>query len=173
MLPFGDGQVVIAVERGRDLSLARDHRASSRAAGPKLLRARERNHSYGRRPASSPPSSQPARDVMAVSFVRTAQDVRRVGTEPPKNRCVAKVETSSAVYRAAEIIEAADGIMVARGDLGTSCDRAAAPPGAYLDCIAGSLPVITATDARFDGRSRPDQAEASDVRTPSSTAPAP
>ncbi len=65
-------------------------------------------------------------DFVAVSFVRSADDVRRVsrfiddhlppGTEPPP--VIAKIETLSATEAIDEILEVAGGIMIARGDLG-------------------------------------------------------
>ena len=60
-------------------------------------------------------------DFVALSFVRSAQDVqdlrrlmREVGRTVP---IVAKVEKPEAIERLEEILEAADGVMVARGDL--------------------------------------------------------
>ena len=62
--------------------------------------------------------------MVAVSYVRSAHDVRRVGTEPyPRGPLViAKIETRAAVENLDGIIEASGAIMVARGDLGTECD---------------------------------------------------
>jgi len=59
-------------------------------------------------------------DMVAVSFVRSAHDMRRVGTEPhPRGPLlVAKIETRAAVDNLEGIIEASGAIMVARGDLG-------------------------------------------------------
>ncbi|MBC7216925.1 MAG: pyruvate kinase [Candidatus Caldatribacterium sp.] len=62
-------------------------------------------------------------DYVAVSFVRDAEDIERVREWakakglllPP---LIAKVERKEALQHAAEIIEASDGLMVARGDLG-------------------------------------------------------
>lgn len=65
-------------------------------------------------------------DFVALSFVRTAADVERVrhfvtqhlaaGERPP--RLIAKIETHAAVRGIDEVLDASDGIMVARGDLG-------------------------------------------------------
>ncbi|MYB02743.1 MAG: pyruvate kinase, partial [Acidimicrobiaceae bacterium] len=62
-------------------------------------------------------------DMVAISFVRSAHDIRRVGTEPhPRGpMLVAKIETRAAVQNLAGIIETAGAIMVARGDLGSEC----------------------------------------------------
>ena len=73
-------------------------------------------------------------DMVAISFVRSAHDVRRVGVEPhPRGPLVvAKIETRAAVENLEGIIEASGAVMVARGDLGSEMpDRgAAAPPEA-------------------------------------------
>jgi pyruvate kinase len=59
-------------------------------------------------------------DLIAQSFVRTADDVRALKALLPADgpRLVAKIETQSALDRIEGILEVADGIMVARGDLG-------------------------------------------------------
>ena len=89
-------------------------------------------------------------DMVAVSFVRSAHDIRRVGVEPhPRGPLViAKIETRAAVENLAGIIEAAGAIMVARGDLGTECSLEDLPhlqKAIIKECIAGGRPVITAT----------------------------
>jgi len=109
-------------------------------------------------------------DMVAVSFVRSAHDVRRVGTEPhPRGPLViAKIETRAAVENLAGIIDASDAIMVARGDLGAECAIEDLPHLQKLiirDCIAGGLPAITATQM-LDSMVHaplPTRAEASDV----------
>jgi len=65
-------------------------------------------------------------DMVAVSFVRSAHDIRRLGTEPhPRGPLVvAKIETRSAIENLAGILEAAGAIMIARGDLGIECPLA-------------------------------------------------
>jgi pyruvate kinase len=64
-------------------------------------------------------------DLVALSFVREASDIeelRRVLKEKgSKALIVAKIEDQSAVHSLDEIIQAADAIMVARGDLGIEC----------------------------------------------------
>jgi len=174
VLPFGDGQVVIEVESvGADRALARVTSGGELQGRPGLKLPSERVS------AATPTDEDLVKlaafveagvDMVAVSFVRTAADVRRVGTEPhPRGPLViAKIETSAAVVNLPEIIEAADGIMVARGDLGTEFPIEELPhlqKRIIRDCIAGGLPVITATqmlDSMVD-HPTPTRAEASDV----------
>ncbi|WP_049926127.1 pyruvate kinase [Halopiger goleimassiliensis] len=111
-------------------------------------------------------------DFVAASFVRDAEDVYEVnevleeqGAEIP---IVAKIERAGAVENLEEIIEAADGIMVARGDLGVECPMEEVPmiqKRIIRECREAGLPVITATemlDSMVEAR-RPTRAEASDV----------
>ncbi len=109
-------------------------------------------------------------DMVAVSFVRSAHDIRRVGTEPhPRGPLViAKIETQAAVENLPGIIEAAGAIMVARGDLGTECSLEDLPhlqKAIIKECIAGGRPVITATQMleSMIASPAPTRAEAGDV----------
>lgn len=109
-------------------------------------------------------------DMVAVSFVRSAHDIRRVGVEPhPRGPLViAKIETRAAVENLAGIIEAAGAIMVARGDLGTECSLEDLPhlqKAIIKECIAGGRPVITATQMleSMITSPAPTRAEAGDV----------
>ena len=109
-------------------------------------------------------------DMVAVSFVRSAHDIRRVGTEPhPRGPLVvAKIETRAAVENLPGIIDAAGAIMVARGDLGTECSLEDLPhlqKAIIRDCIAGGRPVITATQMleSMISSPAPTRAEAGDV----------
>ncbi len=109
-------------------------------------------------------------DMVAVSFVRSAHDVRRVGTEPhPRGPLVvAKIETRAAVQNLEGIIDAAGAIMIARGDLGNECSIEELP---HLQkhiirmCIAQGRPTITATQMleSMVYAATPTRAEASDV----------
>ena len=109
-------------------------------------------------------------DMVALSFVRSGHDVRRIGVEPhPAGPLViAKIETRAAVDNLEGIIDASAGIMVARGDLGTECQIEETPhlqKQIIRECIAGGLPVITATqmlDSMVQAAT-PTRAEASDV----------
>ena len=111
-------------------------------------------------------------DFIALSFVRSAQDVleaRRLATlEDTRIPIIAKLEKPEAVERLEEIIEAADGIMVARGDLGVEMGPEKVP---LVQKLAISLTnargkvVITATQMleSMIENPRPTRAEASDV----------
>jgi pyruvate kinase len=109
-------------------------------------------------------------DMVAISFVRSAHDIRRVGTEPhPRGPLiVAKIETRAAVDNLTGIIEASDAVMVARGDLGNECSLEDLPhlqKRIIRECIAGGRPVITATQMleSMVTSPAPTRAEASDV----------
>ncbi len=111
-------------------------------------------------------------DWVAVSFVRgpeAAAEVRAamaaVGMKQP---IIAKVERPEAVSRAAAIVHAFDGVMVARGDLGVEIPLEKVPAVQKMliaECRAAGKPVITATDMLDSMREnpRPTRAEASDV----------
>jgi pyruvate kinase len=174
VLPFGDGQVVIEVES------VDGERALARVTTGGELRGRPGLRLPSERVSAPTPTDEDLEklaafvdagvDMVAVSFVRTAADVKRVGTEPHPSGplVIAKIETSAAVANLPEIIVAADGIMVARGDLGTELPIEELPhlqKQIIRDCIAGGLPVITATqmlDSMVD-HPTPTRAEASDV----------
>jgi pyruvate kinase len=106
-------------------------------------------------------------DVVALSFVRTAEDVEfvRGHTRLP---LIAKIEKPQAVDEAESIIRAADTVMVARGDLGIELPIETVPMVQKdLLRIAGQLarPSITATQMldSMVSSSRPTRAEVADV----------
>ncbi len=111
-------------------------------------------------------------DWVAVSFVRTAADIERVKTFIAERGkaipVIAKIEKHEALDRIAAIVDAADGIMVARGDLGIELPMQEVPM-IQKDLIAranrASKPVITATEMleSMIVSSRPTRAEAADV----------
>ena len=111
-------------------------------------------------------------DYIALSFVRRAEDClhakRLINEAGGRAPLVAKVEKAEAITHLDEIIEAADGIMVARGDLGVETSVELVP--VYQKRIieksvrAGKF-VITATQMlqSMITSPRPTRAEASDV----------
>jgi pyruvate kinase len=111
-------------------------------------------------------------DIVALSFVRSAADidpVRAVMAEEGVTRpVIAKIEKPQAVAALAEVIDAFDGIMVARGDLGVELPLEEVPP-VQMRAVAmareKAKPVIVATQMMESmiGASRPTRAEASDV----------
>jgi len=111
-------------------------------------------------------------DMIALSFVRSAADVVRVheimdelGARLP---VLAKIEKPQAVDNLEEIVDAFDGLMVARGDLGVEMPLERVPlvqKRAVQAAREKSKPVIVATQMleSMIGASRPTRAEASDV----------
>ena len=109
-------------------------------------------------------------DAVAISFVRSAADVERAraaaGPEGPM--IVAKIETQEAVDAVEEVIPAADGVMVARGDLGIRCTLEDVPhyqKRIIRTGVAYARPVITATQMleSMVHAPVPTRAEVSDV----------
>jgi pyruvate kinase len=106
-------------------------------------------------------------DLVALSFVRTAEDVTSV-RKHTRLPLIAKIEKPQAVDAAEEIIRAADCVMVARGDLGIELPIEEVPMAQkHLLRVAGRLarPSITATQMldSMVNSSRPTRAEVADV----------
>lgn len=110
-------------------------------------------------------------DFIALSFVRTAQDIKDVhrvmAEEGIKIPVIAKIEKPQAVENLQEIVDAFDGIMVARGDLGVELPIEDVPM-VQKQCITlareSAKPVIVATQM-LDSmilNSQPTRAEATD-----------
>jgi pyruvate kinase len=114
-------------------------------------------------------------DGVAISFVRTAEDVKRVrqaaerlSTEHGDVPIIAKLERAEALQNLDEIIEVADGVMVARGDLGVEMSPETVPIAQKRIIQAANERariVITATQMldSMINNPRPTRAEASDV----------
>lgn len=114
-------------------------------------------------------------DWVALSFVRTADEVLRLqamiragARSAPLPGVVAKIEKPEAVANIESIIAAADGIMVARGDLGIEMATEEVPliqKEIIRLCNRAGKPVITATQMldSMIRNPRPTRAEASDV----------
>jgi pyruvate kinase len=106
-------------------------------------------------------------DMVALSFVQTPADVESV-RDHTRLPLIAKMEKPQAVERAREIFEAADCVMVARGDLGIELPIAQVPiVQKELLELAGFMarPSITATQMldSMVSSSRPTRAEVADV----------
>src|SRR5579859_3030148 len=106
-------------------------------------------------------------DLVALSFVRTAEDVEKVRRHT-RLPLIAKIEKPQAVDAAEDIIRAADCVMVARGDLGIELPIETVPiVQKQLLRTAGRLarPSITATQMleSMVNSSRPTRAEVADV----------
>ena len=112
-------------------------------------------------------------DLVAASFVRDSDDVYEIADTLEEfggedTSVVAKIERSAAVENIDGIIAAADGIMIARGDLGVECPLEDVPviqKQIIRRCVDAGVPVITATEMldSMVGSRRPTRAEASDV----------
>ena len=114
-------------------------------------------------------------DYVALSFVRTGDDIRRLREfiiakidKGKKLPIIAKIEKREALDNIDEIIREADAIMVARGDLGVECATEDVPIAQKMICKkanAAGKPVIIATQMleSMIENPRPTRAEANDV----------
>ena len=109
-------------------------------------------------------------DWVAVSFVRAPEELDKVRAAlgPAGPRLMAKIETRAAVEHLDELLAAADGVMVARGDLGIDLPIEDVPhlqKRIIRACGERGLPVVTATQMLESMVSAPSptRAEATDV----------
>lgn len=110
-------------------------------------------------------------DWIGVSFVQSADDLARIRACLPNAAgplLVAKIEKRRALATLSDIVEAADGIMVARGDLGVETDLAEIPLVQKRIIAAANgraRPVITATQMleSMVERDHPTRAEVTDI----------
>ena len=111
-------------------------------------------------------------DMVAVSFVRSAADLNEVKQVIADHNSdvpvIAKLEKPQALERLEEILEATDGVMVARGDLGVEMPPEKVPviqKHVIRRSAEWRKPVITATQMleSMVENPRPTRAEASDV----------
>lgn len=111
-------------------------------------------------------------DFVALSFVRSVEDIRFVQKEMQqrqlKAKIIAKIETQRALDSLEEIIEECDGIMVARGDLAVEAAIEQVPfyqKNIIKKCIEKGKFVITATQMLLSMAANPfpTRAEVSDV----------
>jgi pyruvate kinase len=111
-------------------------------------------------------------DYIAASFIQTGKDITRMREILADSKIeipiIAKIENKAGVDNLEAIVAAADGMMVARGDLGVELPFGEVP-GAQKKIIRTTVmagkPVITATQmlASMENNPRPTRAEASDV----------
>jgi pyruvate kinase len=174
LVGIGDGAVQLVVE--------------SRDAGALSARVRSGGKLSGRKGVKIPtarlrasvPTAEDLRlieafrdspvDIIAVSFVRTAEDMlavrRALGPNPPW--LMAKIETAAAVDNLAGVIEASDAVMVARGDLGNELPIEEVPhlqKRIIRETVRAGKPVLVATqmlESMVDAPA-PTRAEATDV----------
>lgn len=110
----------------------------------------------------------------ALSFVREADDIKKLRTVLKQNKSsakiIAKIEDHSGINNIDEIISESDGIMIARGDLGIECPYQDIPiiqKNFINKCIQKRKPVIVATHMleSMINAPVPTRAEVSDVFT--------
>ncbi|NTX62321.1 pyruvate kinase [Myxococcus sp. CA051A] len=109
-------------------------------------------------------------DYVALSFVRTADDIHRARKHVAKNKTplIAKIEKPQAVDQLEAIARAADGIMVARGDLGVEMPLEQLPAiqkrmVRVVNQMGGLVIVATEMLESMVSNPRPTRAEVSDV----------
>src|SRR5579863_5582872 len=111
-------------------------------------------------------------NFIAVSFVRSAKDVLQAKKAISRKKndvpVIAKLEKPQAIDNLDEILAVADGVMVARGDLGVEMRPEQVPvvqKRIILEASNALIPVITATQMldSMQKNPRPTRAEASDV----------
>lgn len=174
MILLDDGRVRLRVERvdGRDVTanvevggLLKDHKGlnlpGAAISVPTITEKDAEDLAFGQ---------ELGVDYVALSFVRSAKDIHqaREHVSKLKTPLIAKIEKPQALDNLEAISEAADGVMVARGDLGVEMPLEKLP-GIQKRMVAevnrrGGL-VIVATEMleSMVGNARPTRAEVSDV----------
>ncbi len=173
-LALGDGAVVLEVE------VTYPDRAVAVVQNGGWLQGRPGLHLPAERIRAASPTAEDLEhlkevvaagfDMVAISFVRSAGDIARArdAAGPGGPLIVAKIETRPAVEHLTEIIDVADAIMIARGDLGVECPIEELPhlqKQIIRTCVAWGRPVITATQMleSMVHAPTPTRAEVSDI----------
>ncbi len=112
-------------------------------------------------------------DFIAASFIRSAHHILTIKDlllkeKKPEIQVIAKIESTQGIENFDSIVQVADGIMVARGDLGVEVDLALVPKLQKMmirKCYQACKPAITATQMleSMIQNPRPTRAEVSDV----------
>ena len=112
-------------------------------------------------------------DFIAASFTQSSDDIRMIRTELEKHGCsnmriIAKIENAAGVANIDEILNEADGVMVARGDMGVEIPMENIPviqKKLIFKCYKAGKQVITATQMleSMTHNPRPTRAEITDV----------
>lgn len=107
-------------------------------------------------------------DWIALSFVRTAQDVEQAKALAKGTPVIAKIEKPEAIKNLAAILDAADGAMVARGDLGVEAGAEKVPllQKRIIKEVNDRRKVVITATQMLDSMIRnptPTRAEAADV----------
>jgi pyruvate kinase len=111
-------------------------------------------------------------DIISLSFVRSAEDVRalktRISSKGVRKPVIAKIERPQGVANLEQILTEAQGVMVARGDLGVEMSPEKVPmlqKHIIEQCNRRGVPVITATQMleSMTQDAQPTRAEVSDV----------
>ena len=125
-----------------------------------------------RRPEHAAWAAENGADFISLSFVRSPDDIRELKallrSRGSHARVIAKIEKQEALDHLEEIVSAADGVMVARGDLGVEIDVARMPvvqKQIVNACNEYKKPVIIATQMldSMQHSQRPTRAEVTDV----------
>jgi pyruvate kinase len=173
---LADGTVGLVVEQRNG------DRATCRVVQPGLIRSRQGINLPGAKLSAPSMSDDDWRnaewaaangiDFVSLSFVRSAKEVQLLKellrTRKSKAKVVAKIEKQEAIDQLEAIVDAADCVMVARGDLGVEIDVARMPmvqKEIVACCNRHQKPVIIATQMldSMQHSSRPTRAETTDV----------
>lgn len=171
---LGDGEIELVVRESRQVGMVAE------VVSGGVLRSRQGVHLAGADLGLSPITEKDREDLkfaleqgvdyIALSFVREKRDIEELRELMGKKAVpvIAKIETKQAVANFPQILESADAVMVARGDLGVEIPAAEVPivqKEIIRQANIAAVPVITATQMlnSMVSSPRPTRAEASDV----------